>query len=121
MFGIINRANKEARVFCVLNNRTKENLLPIIKNNIATDGNEDNEEELYEEESVKTRIYSDCFRSYQVNDFKEMGYILNRVNHSFWFGYGLFHTNGIESLWEQLKRYSNKFSGISIESLNIKF
>ena len=83
MFGIINRATKEARVFCVLNNRTKENLLPIIKNNIATDENENNEDEdLSEKESVKTRIYSDCFRSYQVNDFKEMGYILNRVNHS---------------------------------------
>ena len=86
MFGIINRATKEARVFCVLNNINKENLLPIIKNNIATDENENNEDEdLSEAESVKTRIYSDCFRSYQVNDFKEMGYILNRVNHSVWF------------------------------------
>ena len=122
MFGIINRATKEARVFCVLNNRTKENLLPIIKNNIATDENENNEDEdLSEAESVKTRIYSDCFRSYQVNDFKEMGYILNRVNHSVWFGYGLFHTNSIESLWGQLKRYTNNFSGISIEILNSKF
>ncbi len=122
MFGIINRATKEARVFYVLNNRTKENLLPIIKNNIATDENAINEEEeLSEDESVKTRIYSDCFSSYQVNDFKEMGYILNKVNHSVWFGYGLFHTNGIESLWGQLKRYTNNFSGISIENLNSKF
>ena len=71
MFGIINRATKEARVFSVLNNRTKENLLPIIKNNIATDENAINEEEeLSEDESVKTRIYSDCFSSYQANDFK---------------------------------------------------
>ena len=34
MFGIIERSTKEARVFCVLNNRTKENLLPLIKSNI---------------------------------------------------------------------------------------
>ena len=31
MFGIIERSTKEARVFCVLNNRTKENLLPAVK------------------------------------------------------------------------------------------
>ena len=52
---------------------------------------------------MKIRIYSDCFRSYQVSDFKEMGYILNRVNHSIWFGYYLFHKNDIESLWGGLK------------------
>ena len=61
MFGIIKRENKEARVFYVLNNGTKENLLPIFKNNIETDENEENEEELHEEVSVKTRIFSDCF------------------------------------------------------------
>ena len=31
MFGLIDRANKEARVFCVMDNRRKENILPIIK------------------------------------------------------------------------------------------
>ena len=36
MFGMIERADKEARVFCAMNNRTKENLLPIIKENIYT-------------------------------------------------------------------------------------
>ena len=122
MFGIVERSTKEARIFCVLNNRTKENLLPLVKNNIITAENEDNDDEdLSENESVKTRIYSDCFSSYQVNDFKEMGYILKRVNHSVWFGYGIFHTNNIESLWGQIKRYCNNFSGISIESLNNKF
>ena len=35
MFGMIDRADKEARVFCIMNNRTKENLLPIIKENIS--------------------------------------------------------------------------------------
>ena len=62
---------------------------------------------LSEEESIKTRIYSDCYSSYQVNDFKDMGYLLKRVNHSIWFGYGLFYTNTIESLWGQIKRKSN--------------
>ena len=122
MFEIIERSTKEARVFCVLNNRTKENLLPIVKNNIVKDDRYNNDdEEISEEDNVQTRVYSDCFRCYQVNDFRNMGYILKRINHSVWFGIGLFHSNNIESLWGQLKRYTNNFSGISIESLNNKF
>ena len=31
MFGLICRTTREARIFCVLNNRTKQNLLPIIE------------------------------------------------------------------------------------------
>ena len=31
MFGLIDRADNEERVFCVMNNRTKENLLQILK------------------------------------------------------------------------------------------
>ena len=122
MFGIIERSTKEARVFCVLNNRTKENLLPLVKNNIITDEHYNNDdEEISEEENVQTRVYSDCFSSYQVNDFRNMGYILKRINHLVLFGIGLFHSNNIESLWGQLKRYTNNFSGISIESLYNKF
>ena len=34
MFGMIDRVNKKARVYCVLDNRTKESLLPLIKKNI---------------------------------------------------------------------------------------
>ena len=34
-----------------------------------------NNEELLEENNVQTRVYSDCFTSYQVNDFRNMGYI----------------------------------------------
>ena len=119
MFGMIERKSKEARIFCVLNNRTKENLLPFVKNNIITEEYED--ANMPENFSLKTRIFSDCFASYQVNDFKEMGYILKRVNHSVWFGYGLFHTNNIESLWGQIKRYTNNFSGLSIDFLKSKF
>ena len=101
MFGLIQRNTKEARIYCVLNDRTKNNLHSLVKKNVATD-NFDND--LSEEESCKTWIYSDCFASYQIDDFRNMGYILKRVNHSVWFGYGLFHTNNVESLWGQIKR-----------------
>ena len=121
MFGMIDRADKEARVFCVMNNRTKENLLPIIKENIYTydenEENEDSDENINLDISLKTRIYSDCFSVYQANDFKDMGYILHRVNHSVWFGQGLFHTNSIEGLWSQIKRLSNNFSGLTKSQL----
>ena len=61
MFGIIERSTKEARVFCVLNNRTKENLLPLVKNNIITDEQYNNDdEEISEEDNVQTKAYSDC-------------------------------------------------------------
>ena len=46
-----------------------------------------------------------------------MGYILHRVNHSVWFGQGLFHTNTIEGLWSQIKRLSNNFSGLTLNMI----
>ena len=42
MFGLIAPIDKEARVFCVLNNRTKENLLPIIERNVLTNNTDNN-------------------------------------------------------------------------------
>ena len=90
MFGMIYRATKEARVFCDV--RTKENLLPLIKNNINTVITEKRKRKRKMKKiMVKTRFYSDCFASYQSNDFKEMGYILHKVKHSVWFGQGSFH------------------------------
>ena len=86
MFGIIDRITKECRVFCVLNDRTSNNLMKIIKNNIATNDNQ--HMNLYEEYLENTRIYSDCFSCYQPNKFLENSYILKRVNHSVWFVYG---------------------------------
>ena len=118
MFGIIDRVTKESRVYCILNDRTANNLLTIIQNNIATNGNEDMD--MDEEYVTNTRIYSDCFASYQPNTFKQKGYILKRVNHSVWFGYGNFHTNNIEGLWSQIKRLTNNFSGITIGSISEK-
>ena len=36
MFGLIDLFDKSERVFCVMYNRTKENLLPFIINNVST-------------------------------------------------------------------------------------
>ena len=67
MFGLIDRISKKARIFCVLNNRTADNLMTIIKNNIATTNNininlEDDNNEI-------PRIYYDSFTAYQPNNF----------------------------------------------------
>ena len=72
MFGIIDGKPKNGRVYCVLSDRTKRNLLPIVKKNVVTNDNED--DNIPENISTKTRIYSDCFRTYQINDFKNMVY-----------------------------------------------
>lgn len=117
MFGLIQRNKKEACIYCVLNDRTKSNLLSLVNKNVTTTHSEN---DFSEEESCKTHIYSDCFPSCQINDFLKFGYILKSLNHSFWFGYGIFHTNNVESLWGQIKRYCNKFTG-SIEFLQKKF
>ena len=50
-----------------------------------------------------TRIYSDCFNTYQKENFISKGYILYKVNHSVWFGKGTFHTNIIEGVWSAIK------------------
>ena len=70
--------------------------------------------DLDEEYLENTRIFSDCFASYQPNTFRDYGYILKRVNHSVWFGYGNFHTNNVEGLWSQIKRLTINFSRINI-------
>ena len=117
MLGIIDRISKEARIFCVLNNRTADNLMTIIKNNIVTTNNININ---IEDDSNKIPlIYSVSFTTHQPNNFRQNGYIWKRVNHSVWFGYGNFHTNNIEGLWSQIKRLSNNFSGISINSLQV--
>ena len=67
---------------------------------------------------VLTRVYSDSFTSYQVNDFKRLGFKLKKVKNSVLFGYGLFHTNIVESLLKQIKIYIQNFNGMSNENLN---
>ena len=48
--------------------------------------------------SLSTSYNSDCWAAYDTDDFKNNGFILHRVNHSVWFGKGIFHTNTVEGL-----------------------
>ena len=68
VFGIIDRNSKEAPIRCILNKRTKEKLIVIFNKYVTTDASEDFD--LAENLSIKDRVYSDSFSSYQVNDFK---------------------------------------------------
>ena len=120
MFGIYDRGTKDVRIFFVDNNRTKETLLPIVKANIYSvyqhlDSNEDPNHDSY-----PTRIFSDCFQTYQVGDFNQLGFILHKVNHSIWFGQGHFHTNSIEGTWSKLKRLTKSFTGLNGNIFNTK-
>ena len=95
-----------------MTDRRKETLLPLVKKHVYTSGLEN------ENPEFATRIYSDCFSVYQVSDFADMGFLLKKVNHSIWFGQGLFYTNSIEGLWSSIKRISNHFAGLNIKMLN---
>ena len=120
MFGIIERNTKNCRVFTVLDNRSREVLLPLVINNVYTNNDlaEYNSGEEISQYSLSTRVYSDCWAAYDVNAFKNEGYILHKFNHSVWFGAGLFHTNTIEGLWSQIKRLCYNFSGINFTLLD---
>ena len=39
MFRLIDRADKQARVYCVMNDRTRDRLLDIVKKNVYTNNN----------------------------------------------------------------------------------
>lgn len=67
MFDIIDCSDKDTRIFYVMNDRTAANLLPIIEKNVYTI-NDDNDEDNNIIYSLKTRIYSDFFASYQQRD-----------------------------------------------------
>ena len=56
MFAIIDRSDKDARIFCNMNDRIAANLLPIIEKNVHTI-NDDNDEDNNNIYSLKTRIY----------------------------------------------------------------
>ena len=120
MFGVIDRNTKEARVCCVLNDRTKENLLPLIEKYVYTNDFYD-EDNISEDLSIKICVFWDCFSSYRVSDFNELGFILKRVNHSIYLGASYLYKNTIESLWHQIKMLTNNFSGLSIEKLKTMF
>ena len=61
------------------------------------------------------------FESYIVNVFRDLGYILKRLNYNIWFGYGSFPTNNIEGSLSQIKRLTNIFSDISLTNINNMF
>ena len=81
-----------------MENRQKENLLPIINNKVYTPNF------IESNLALRMRIYSDCFSAYMENDFDSLGYALYRVNYSMWFGQERFLTNSIEVIWSCLKR-----------------
>ena len=98
--------------------------MPFIKkyfhpNSQYLEGQDDEFED--EDENIRTRVFSDCFRSNQVSDFKKEGFILKRVNHRKCFGAGNLHKNTIESLLHQIKLLADDFSGLSVEKLKIMF
>ena len=53
----------------------KSYLFPLI--HVAT--NDDEDDNLPESFSTKTRVYSNSFTSYHVNDFKRIGFILKKL------------------------------------------
>lgn len=95
-----------------MNNRCKEILHPLIKNNVYTPGiiNGINE--------FATRIFSDSYSVYNVRDFANMGFVLKKVNHSVWFCQGSFHTNSIEGLLSCIKLITNYLVGLNIKILS---
>ena len=97
MFGLYDRGSKEIRIFFVDNNRTKETLLPLIKDNVYTYYDQIRNNTDINLERPAKRIYSNCFATYQVSDFNNLGYILHKVNHSIGFNHRHYHTNLIEN------------------------
>ena len=95
MFGIVERARYEIKVFLLIT-KTKRNSIAYSKKNIYSIRTMIHDNKDINHVMVATKIYTDCWQSYQGKDFNEMGFILHKVNHSIWFGKGSFHTNTIE-------------------------
>lgn len=94
--GILRRENKDDPIHCFVipvEDRSRNTLLPIIKEYVK-DG---------------TTIYSDCWKAYNCLD--DDGFIHASVNHSLHFKDPVtgVHTNGIEGMWNQVKRALPKF------------
>ena len=94
MFGLVDRNKYDIRVFFVNNNRVKETMLSIVIKNVYAYSTVLNNNEGENEDYPATRIYSDCFQTYQKEVF------MSKVNHSVWFGTETFHTNTIEGFLE---------------------
>jgi len=72
----------------------EQKIMPLVKKNVLSNNeyafDEEENMDIDEENIINTRIYSDCYSSYQVNDVLNMGYLLKRVNHSVWFDMAVF-------------------------------
>ncbi len=94
VFGIYDRGSDQCRLF-VIPDRTAETLENLIIQNVAPD----------------TVIHSDGWAGY--GNLRNLNYIHRVVVHAAGFGHGLDTTNGIESIWSQVKRLSDYYKGIS--------
>ena len=107
------RADKEAWVFDVMDDRKQENLLGSVKKKAFTIN-----DNLNDEDTFNTRRYSDFFASYQPVAFKEACYKLHRCKPFCMVWFWFVHTNYVEGLWSQLKRLIKDFSGLSIAKIS---
>jgi len=93
VFGLYDRGSDECRLF-VVPDRTADTLENLILENVAPD----------------TVIYTDRWEGYR--NLNNLNYIHRVVQHNRGFGRGLDTTNGIESIWSQIKRLSSVYRGI---------
>lgn len=113
MFGLVDWGTYDIRIFFVNDNRHKETLLPIMKKNVFTNPGILHNNMGENSDYPSTRIYSDCFSTYQVSDFNRMGYILYKKSHSICFGAASFHTNSVEGVWSKIKRVTENLNGMN--------
>ena len=119
MFYLVDKGNYDIRIYYVHNNRKRETLFPLVKKKIYTYYNSLLNNNNENENFLAIRISSDFFLSYQENDFNNSEYILYRFNYSIWFAQGFFHTNNIEGVWSQIRRWTNDFAGLNGNVIHI--
>ena len=105
VFGLYDRGTKEVRLCVVGNDRSRNNLLPIIQRHVFTNEHMDSDDNDY-----RTRIYSDGWGAYTTNEIEEMGFLHRRVVHEN--RRGSFHTNSIESYWSRFKHCTHWLNGV---------
>lgn len=115
---MLNRNKYDIKIFFANDNRQKETLISLIKNNIYTPNTILNNNEAEDEEYPSTIIYSGCFMAYQISDFNQLSYILYKVNHLVLFGIESFHTNAIEGVWSKIKRLTDDFNELNASICN---
>jgi hypothetical protein len=89
--GIERKDDTIPRIFaCSTEDRTKETLTQIIKNNVKKG----------------SIIFTDCWKGYSDEELKNNGFLHDTVNHCYYFvdPVTFVHTNTIEGLWSGIKR-----------------